>query len=175
MKLVQTTKQFYLRWSPKTVVPPVAARYLGAQSHPIRPKIAHMYANRDPNTLWWRVQTNGLDHKRVVRSWVARRVRNAFRIALRDRGYDGDGRRIYQSTDTAEPASQQEPGLKGSVEIVVRPESIKEKFTEVLQESNSLVDTVVQLYNQRDAKPQKKSKGGKHQAGRSRSPKEDQA
>ncbi|GAE00229.1 conserved hypothetical protein [Paecilomyces variotii No. 5] len=167
MKLVQTTKQFHLRWSQKTVVPPVAARYLGAQSHPIRPKIAHMYANRDPDTLWWRVQTNSLDHKRVVRSWCARRVRNAFRKALRDRGYDGEGRRISQSTDAVEPSSQPEPGLKGSVEIVVRPESIKEKFTEVLKESSSLVDTVVQLYNQRNSKPQRKPGGGKHQAGRS--------
>lgn len=167
MKLVQTTKQFHMRWSPKTFVPPVAARYIGAQSHPIRPKIVHMYANRDPNTLWWRVQTNGLDHKRVVRSWCARRVRNAFRKALHDHGYDGEGRRILQDMDETQSSSQGELDLKGSVEIVVRPELIKEKFPEVLKETDSLVETIVRLSNERASKSQKKSGGGKQQVERS--------
>jgi hypothetical protein len=69
--------------------------------------------------------------------------------------------------DETQSSSQGELDLKGSVEIVVRPELIKEKFPEVLKETDSLVETIVRLSNERASKSQKKSGGGKQQVERS--------
>lgn len=149
MKPLVSTSLFVLRYSPKLVNPPVAHRYLEAPNHPLRPKIAHMYAHRDTNTLWWRVAKQKLQpFKGVVRSWCARRTRIAFRQALAARGFDREGRKIQSHAQdgvaTAAAAPGLERGLTGSVEIVVLPPCMKEKFSTVQEQTASMLDTLIQ-------------------------------
>jgi chitin biosynthesis protein CHS5 len=141
LKVIRSTSQFLLRYSPRHLIPPVAMRYMAAKYHPIRPKILHMYANRDKSALWWRVSINHLPLKRVVRSWCARRVRRAFREALGERGYDHEGRRIQQDNQE----SSAEVGLNGTAEIMVHQQSIKQDYSSVREECLILVDTLVQM------------------------------
>jgi hypothetical protein len=141
MKALKNTKQFVLRYYPKGIMTPVAARYAGVETHPLRPKILHMYANRDPNTLWWKVSVNHLPLKKVVRSWAARRVRSAFREALKERGFDHEGRCIVQEGSS----SSQTAGLKGTADIIVNQCSIREESAAVQEEMASLVDTLVRV------------------------------
>ncbi|GAM39754.1 hypothetical protein TCE0_034f11557 [Talaromyces pinophilus] len=62
------------------------------QPHVLKPKIHEFYDNRDPNTLWWKVATQPMKVKRVVRSHWSRRLRRIFREALYLKGYDETGR-----------------------------------------------------------------------------------
>lgn len=144
-KVIRSTSQFLLRYSPRHLIPPVAMRYMAAKYHPIRPKILHMYANRDKSTLWWRVSIHHLPLKRVVRSWCARRVRRAFREALGERGYDHEGRRIQQDNQNPQLESSAEVGLNGTAEIMVHQQSIKQDYASVREECLILVDTLVQM------------------------------
>lgn len=143
-KLVKGTSQFYMRYNPETVIPPVANRYILSETHPIRPKIQHLYANRDPNTLWWRVNPQPLQSfKRVVRSWGTRRARLAFRQALAAQGFDAEGRRLV--SETSGPVAMRPPnyGLKGSLEIAVLPQSLKVGYDAVRKEMDYLVRTLL--------------------------------
>lgn len=151
MKVIASTSLYLLRYEPKTVIPPVAKRYLGSPIHPLQPKIAHMYAHRDPNTLWWRVAIHPLQqYRRVVRSWGARRTRLAFQQALEARGFDREGRRIEDSTRGAgkTTATGKNGNLVGSVEILVKEASIKEKFPTIQKEMSSIVDTLLRSRRQ---------------------------
>ncbi|KAL1983383.1 hypothetical protein VTN96DRAFT_10442 [Rasamsonia emersonii] len=146
LKTIKNTSQFVLRYFPRCIMTPIAARYVAIDTHPLRPKILHMYANRDPNTLWWRVSVNHLPLKRVVRLWCARRARKAFRQALEERGFDHEGRPIKK-----EGSSSPTVGLKGTVEIIVNQRSIKEGLPAVQEEMASLVDSLVQVAQGQDS------------------------
>ncbi|PLN86069.1 hypothetical protein BDW42DRAFT_159199 [Aspergillus taichungensis] len=139
--LIVHGKSFILRYSFKTLIPPVAKRYLDFPVHPLRPKIQHMYDNRDPETLWWRVSLHQLgQHKRVVRSWGARRARVAFRETLKQHGFDEAGKRLEPGTTQYGCMDSPNGGLKGSLEVIVRVESIDEPFAEVQSDMHSLFD-----------------------------------
>ncbi|CAG8018735.1 unnamed protein product [Penicillium salamii] len=131
-KFVGTTDTFVVRYWTKNNIPPVAARYLGAPIHPIRPKIVHMLAHRDKNTLWWRVSVNKLlPYKRVVRSWCARRVRIAFEEALRQQGLDRLGKRI--------PESSAQKNLTGSMEIYIQVPCVVQSFEDIRKDANKVM------------------------------------
>ncbi|KAL4898803.1 hypothetical protein BDV59DRAFT_167558 [Aspergillus ambiguus] len=148
MKIIASTKQFTLRYVQKHVIPPVAARYLGSHIHPIRPKIHHLYASRDRDSLWWRVSVKQIQqYKRVVRSWSARRAKIAFRQALQDRGFDAEGRRLpleSGSHTTGDMPEGNEGNLTGSLEIVVHPQSILESYSVIQSDMHSLLDSLVE-------------------------------
>jgi hypothetical protein len=145
---------------------PIAARYTTAEMHPLRPKILHMYANRDPNTLWWRVIANNWPLKRVVRSWSARRARAAFQEALRLRGFQPDGRPLTVGENEGKSGiPTQRVGLKGTADIHINMRSIKEKDSAVQKEMLSLVDTLVRIA-QKSPSLDKTSNVYQHQKGR---------
>lgn len=158
MKPLVSTELFILRYSSKTLTPPVAHRYLGVPNHPLRPKIAHMYAHRDRNTLWWRVGKGSLhSYNGVVRSWCARRARLAFKQALTARGFDQEGRKILNqnqagnngvttatTTTTTAGETGLDRGLVGSVEIAILPGCVKSKFSTIQHEMGTLLDTLLQ-------------------------------
>lgn len=151
MRPLVTTELFILRYSSKISIPPVANRYLGAPNHPLRPKIAHMYAHRDRNTLWWRVGKGPLQsYNGVVRSWCARRTRLAFEQALAARGFDQEGRKIMNHagndgmTTTTAAETGLDRGLVGSVEIAILPACIRSRFSTMQEEMGSILDTLLQ-------------------------------
>ncbi|KAJ5560377.1 hypothetical protein N7513_002776 [Penicillium frequentans] len=127
-----------LRYCPQNIIPSIAQRYLGSPTHPIRPKIAHMWANRDPNTLWWRVSVAPIGHmKRVVRSWCARRTRIAFQQALRNQGYDELGVPLQ---DFPTPRKH---NLTGSLELVLRPACVDLDFKIVQRDADNLLQKML--------------------------------
>lgn len=70
-----------------------AAQHCGKEpTHVLRPKILHLYQNRDRETLWWRAHAHNLSMKKVVRTSTAKRVRKIFREVLFQQGYDPHGR-----------------------------------------------------------------------------------
>ncbi|KAA8643429.1 hypothetical protein EYZ11_012655 [Aspergillus tanneri] len=148
MKLIASSKLFNLRFSPKNFPPPVANRYIGSRTHPIRPKILHMYENRDPRSLWWYLSNQRtMPYTKVVRSWCMRRTREAFRQALRERGFNADGRRI--ATDprgTGTPVDGYDY-LQGSVELSISPEIVRESYATVKAEMDSIVDGMLQNWH----------------------------
>ncbi|KAJ6151276.1 hypothetical protein N7470_007870 [Penicillium chermesinum] len=131
-------KGLTLRYTPKNVIPPVAARYMSAPFHPIRPKITHMYQTRDKNTLWWRTSVTSLhSEKKVVRSWCARRARSAFRHALAKQGFDEFGRPL--------PDSNQQEIFKGSMEVIVRMPLRDMPLANLLEEAEALLENIMEL------------------------------
>lgn len=136
MKLAASSTTLLLRYSQKALIPRVAGRYLRSPVHPLRPKIAHMYENRDPNTLWLAVTVSQIgDFKRVVRSWCARRTRLAFQNALKQQGFDRLGAPLDQNA--------QEQRLTGSLEIIVRPLCVKKDFATVQQDAHQLLESLL--------------------------------
>lgn len=154
MKLRVATSGLTYSFSDKVRIPPYAARYLASSFSPLYPKLTQIYAQRDPNTLWWRVSVGQLhDFKRVVRSWSARRARIAFKEALKKQGFDEAGRRI-DSTDQRGP-------LAGSFEIHLRRPSLEQSFQEIQKDSESLlIDILAQLAARSKFTPSKPPKEG---------------
>ncbi|KAJ5919242.1 hypothetical protein N7466_010185 [Penicillium verhagenii] len=127
-----------IRYSPKHIIPPIAQRYLGSPTHPIRPKIDHMWATRDTNTLWWRVSVAPIGHlRRVVRSWCARRTRIAFEQALSNQGYNNLGIPLQDSS------TPQKHNLTGSLELVLRPSCVNLDFKVVQKDADSLLRNIL--------------------------------
>jgi hypothetical protein len=129
-KLVKGTSQFYMRYNPKTVLPPVASRYILSETH--------------PSTLWWRVNPQPLQlFKRVVRSWATRRVRLAFRQALAAQGFDVEGRRLVSEASGSAAMRSPKESLQGSLEIAVLPQSVKMGYDTVRMEMDYLLRTLL--------------------------------
>ncbi|KAJ5887477.1 hypothetical protein N7495_007518 [Penicillium taxi] len=129
-----------VRYSPTHIIPPVAQRYLTSPVHPIGPKIAYMYANRDRKTLWWRVSVSPLHQfKRVVRSWCARRVRIAFESALNKRGIDKLGHPLPSD------APRRKQSLIGSLEVIARPPCVQQSFTDLQKDADRLLGDILRL------------------------------
>lgn len=157
MRTLVSTNLFMLRYNWKYIRNHVANRYLGSPTHPINPKIAHMYAHREENNLWWTVSVQPLmSYRRVVRSWCARRTRVAFKQALRERGFNWEGRRLLgkMATPTMTPSELGIPGddLTGTVELIVHPPCVKEKFPVIQKEMSFIVDALLgdhQLFRNR--------------------------
>lgn len=148
MRTLVSTNLFMLRYNWKHIRNHVANRYLRSPTHPISPKIAHMYAHREENNLWWTVSVQPLmPYRRVVRSWCARRTRVAFKQALKERGFNREGRMSLDKTATtaATPSETEIPGdgLTGTVELIVYPPCVKEKFPVIQKEMSSMVDTLL--------------------------------
>ncbi|BDD61548.1 hypothetical protein MAP00_006589 [Monascus purpureus] len=150
MKTSISSSNFILRYNSKTVISPVAMRYLAQPTHALRPKIAHMYATRDRNTLWWRVSmTELLRFKRVVRSWITRRTRATISEALKERGFDREGRRIVRTGQPSEAgADANTRGLTGTLEVVIRPQCITEDSSTVQKEVSTLLDDLIERIRQ---------------------------
>lgn len=146
-----------LRYTPKQVIPPIALRYISAPYHPIRPKILHMYENRDKNTLWWRVSITPLQsHKRVVRSWCARRARRAFEHALEKKGLDKLGHPL-------DPSQENQEIFKGSMEIITLLPIRNMPFDALLNEADTLLENIMKLRahaRERPLKPSVKNSTG---------------
>ncbi|KAL1952556.1 hypothetical protein VTO42DRAFT_4814 [Malbranchea cinnamomea] len=137
---VRNVKLFFTYFNPKNVPPPIALRYLSvSQFNPILPKIKHMYATREKGNLWWSVGHGNLtNHKRVIRSWCARRLRHAFRQALKQRGFDKDGKLLM--FDVEGNVTEKKKGLVGTLDIRMNVELLTAKYADIVQQAGLLVD-----------------------------------
>lgn len=137
---------FTLRYLPRTQIPPVASRYLGSPTHSIYPKIAHMYATRDRTVLWWRVSAQHLMvYKRVVRTWCSRKMRIAFKQALKTHGFDAEGKRITSAPrPSAGWISGDDDRLTGTVEITINPRFIREDMSNLQSDMDQTVRNLLE-------------------------------
>ena len=131
---------FYMHHHPKNVLPPVAARYIGIINyHPIVPKLQHVYRNREKGTLWWSVSPAKMTgHKKVIRSWCSRRIRHAFCDALRERGFDRDGRVVV--LDESGVVVGKEKGLQGTLDIRMNADLLEATYADIAEQAGFLVD-----------------------------------
>ncbi|KAE8150029.1 hypothetical protein BDV25DRAFT_155188 [Aspergillus avenaceus] len=161
MKVLASTKQFSLRYNPKNVISPIAFRYIRMPANPIRPKIMDMYANRDRDCLWWRVSIQQLQqNKKVVRSWCARRVRLAFTNALKDRGYDNEGRRLTSELEEQEVSQDSShSNMTGYLEIVVHTPCITEKYSSVQADMQSVIGALIEKATEKKKEKSPKTRG----------------
>lgn len=119
-------------------IPYVAARYIKDYDHPITPKIVHMYQNREQGILWWTVVIGALiTRKSVVRSYYARRIKVAFRTALKERGYDAAGRRVVR--DKEGNVVEKVKVLKGTMELRMGLGLMNSTPDSVLEQARCLV------------------------------------
>lgn len=101
--------------------------------------------------------SNPMQNKRVVRSWVRRRIDHAVTGALRMRGFDRSGRRLVNldantlkgSESNSSPVNlrrEHAPDvLVGTVEVRILPNSIDTSFTEVKSQAGVMVDKILEI------------------------------
>ena len=140
------------------------ANILSDPAHPLYIATLRRSKTADRSGLWWTAAgTFAVGKKRVVRSWAARRLRNAFVEALANRGFDRDGKWIVESAKedgkrdgkanrTAQGSVMQDiklvdkrRNLTGTLRIQANPVILTVKFDAVKQEAGRLVDELAKI------------------------------
>lgn len=112
-------------------------------THILHERVKRRIAQRDRNTLWISVVPPlKVSQKATVRSWTKRRIASALFRALRARGYDSAGRALTDQEDVEEAASQ--PGLKGSLKVVIKSEAVKRPWPDIQADVEVLVESLCQ-------------------------------
>lgn len=157
------------------------ANILSDPAHPLYIATLRRSKTADRSGLWWTAAgTFALGKKRVVRSWAARRLRNAFVEALASRGFDRDGKRIVESVKedrkrdgkanrTAQGSVMQDikrvdgrGNLTGTLRIQANPVILTVKFDAVKQEAGRLVDELVKIARKQGRKGISEERGPLH-------------
>lgn len=136
------TSSFVVHYSP--VPRPTQASFdvLGDKFHPIHLKTKRKYAEKDRNTLWWNsIVYASVASKSVLRSWCCRRLRLAFSTALKESGFDSEGRVLPGTVGQA--GTHRKTGLKGSLTLTARPALLTAKFAVVQQSARDALGAVV--------------------------------
>ncbi|KAF2499291.1 hypothetical protein BU16DRAFT_523794 [Lophium mytilinum] len=116
---------------------------LGDRSHPLYKKTIRRYEQRDTSGLWWSATTPTFGKKKVVRSWVLRRIRQAFSEALEARGLDKDGK--PEAGIGNEAHEQKLLSLYGTLRIGADDRASTVKYEELRKECDELVSAVMNL------------------------------
>jgi hypothetical protein len=119
-------------------------------NHPMATLRRRVMGEREKKGLWWHV-TVGINTSktRVVRSWVKRRLRNAFLEALKERGVAEDGKivnpsKLLQSQSIIRAIEQgQQVALTGSVKMHALADIVTAKYVDVKEETSALVDALL--------------------------------
>ena len=98
--------------------------------------------------LWINLISNRMQKKKTVRSWGRRRVEQAVTEALSLRGFDRNGRRLLDRSesndDKLDSMVEHAPeALVGTVDIYILPGSIETSFTEVQRQAGVVVDSIL--------------------------------
>lgn len=148
--------------SPKHKIPYAANKILGDRSDILYLSMRKRYKtimdgcyDERQEGLWLQFISNPLQNKRVVRSWVTRRIDHAVTRALRMRGYDRNGRRLVNPNASTLKGSESSNSavnsrlehapdtLIGTVEVRILPNSIETSFTEVQSQAEVVVDKIL--------------------------------
>ena len=108
--------------------------FLEDQTHTLHLPIVARYDSRPRIGLWWGVTSNTMTGvKVVVRRWSSRRLRHAIREALKERGFDEDGKSLVGGD------------LTGTLEVDTREGIVKARFEDVKREAGLAIDYVEKL------------------------------
>jgi hypothetical protein len=106
--------------------------------NPKTAQVRQRWENRDRNSLWWFVFCSNEHYpKAVFRVHQKRRLRQAFKNALKEKGWDEEGRPITS-------AAKLERTIKGSVHLAVNPGLSTVKFDDLQNQCSALIDLLVQ-------------------------------
>ncbi|KAF2201347.1 hypothetical protein GQ43DRAFT_349635, partial [Delitschia confertaspora ATCC 74209] len=124
------------------------------RTHPLHIAGLRKRRDRPKEGLWWIVSVGSATSKaRVVRSWLRRRLRNAFIEELKNRGFDENGKGIVMSrraqgegggavmeeVDKAQGMRE----LRGSLRLHAISPLITAKFEDVKKETAFVVNALV--------------------------------
>lgn len=120
-------------------------------SHPLHETQKRRQVARPKRGLWWHATTGvDLSKSSCVRAWARRRLRNALREELLQRGFDQTGIMVSPEAigDRADLLHLLQQGralhLTGSLRLHVQPALIPAKYTEVRTETGQLIDILLQ-------------------------------
>ncbi|KAH9875238.1 hypothetical protein J1614_004729 [Plenodomus biglobosus] len=146
-------------------------------SHPLHILQKRRQAERLKEGLWWHV-TTGLDLSKssCVRTWARRRLRNALRHELQQRGYDHTGSLVDTEAIKNKPdlmnvlRQGRSLDLKGSLRLHVQAPLIPAKYTLLCAETGQLIDNMLETlkYEAYDRPSTRKMKASPHKVNRSR-------
>ncbi|KAF2872983.1 hypothetical protein BDV95DRAFT_472030, partial [Massariosphaeria phaeospora] len=119
--------------------------------HPLHEARRRAHKHRKEEGLWWHITTAAtLSKSSVVRSWVRRRLRNAFTEELKARGIREDGRILHKDMLRTSLRglrmvldSGKDLSLEGGLRLHARPEVIAAKFVEVRNETGFVIDALL--------------------------------
>ncbi|KAF2745821.1 hypothetical protein M011DRAFT_389951, partial [Sporormia fimetaria CBS 119925] len=120
--------------------------------HPLNTLRRRILAEREKKGLWWHVTVGpGTSKARVVRTWVRRRLKNAFHESLKERGVAVDGK-IVDAVRAAGPDSTiqkliekgQQVSLTGSIKLHGLEPMVSAKFVDVKKATGGLVDGLLE-------------------------------
>lgn len=115
----------------------IRSRFLDLpDQHPLAPLMLKRYAAREAVPLWWDCIAKRAvgQSDRVVRSWLARRIRNAFKESLNQKGYDANGRPL--------PGSGNQAALFGTASFSVQREATTRSFADLVRETDIVVSYI---------------------------------
>ncbi|KAF1852073.1 uncharacterized protein K460DRAFT_362833, partial [Cucurbitaria berberidis CBS 394.84] len=120
-------------------------------SHPLYETQKRRQRERKKEGLWWHATTGvDLNKSSCVRAWARRRLRNAIKDELQQRGYDATGKlvdlkAIQHRTDLMDLLRQGKTlDLTGSLRLHVQPPLIPAKYAQVRAETGHVVESILQ-------------------------------
>lgn len=104
------------------------------------------WEDRPRDSLWWWVHCNADMQPAIIRRHHLRRLRIAFRDALKAKGWDGDGRPLVHTTLPNPPS---EP-LMGSFSIFAKKELMDTKFADIQEQCSRAIGMLVAEQKKRE-------------------------
>ncbi|KAF2017428.1 hypothetical protein BU24DRAFT_420473 [Aaosphaeria arxii CBS 175.79] len=150
----QNYRFFKLQYS-ASYSPFIQSPILSDFKHPLHPLLKRTEEQREGKGLWWHVTTNFESSKtKVVRSWLRRRLHNAFLEELKERDITEDGT-ILRMSDHLKGLSGLQKALEagqvvtltGSIRMQAQNTLVTAKYAEVRKETGSLVDALLKIRN----------------------------
>jgi hypothetical protein len=132
----QAITAFQLKFSRRHLFPQTASKILNTKLHPLERVVIERYMERD-EPLWWscvcRKEIGA--NSSVVRTFLARKVRNAFKESLRKMGYDAAGRRLE--------GSELKVDLYGTANIMPAAFGLRMKYGDLVKQTDIAVLAIV--------------------------------
>lgn len=122
--------------------------------HPLHIQVRRRHDAFDPNKLHWAVRCPAtLCKKRTIRSWVTRRVRDAFLAELKANGFNANGL-LLRDTQVSAVVVPTPISIAGALRIHLQNSVVKAPISEVRQDCQNLLQKIVasQTPRQRNTK-----------------------
>ncbi|USP80898.1 hypothetical protein yc1106_08172 [Curvularia clavata] len=120
-------------------------------SHPLHETQKRRQAERKKEGLWWHATTGvDLNKSSCVRAWARRRLRNAIKDELKERGYNERGMFVDVQAIRDKPdlmnvlRAGKTLNLTGSLRLHIQSPLIPAKYAEVRKETGFVIEAVVQ-------------------------------
>ncbi|KAL8716110.1 MAG: hypothetical protein Q9220_000015 [cf. Caloplaca sp. 1 TL-2023] len=113
----------------------IGSSILNDTTHVLRPLIVSRLRSRPKQGLWVRVSANGFNGKATVRRWAKRRVTQALRLELRERGWEIDGMHLHKDGRV----------LRGTMELYAKETVVAARWPDIRSELGRVVDAVVSM------------------------------